>query len=146
LLDSSIQQSPSDPCGKFRVRLETDRQFTKVYHNGVLVYNVNSTAIVTEILRDVSYYIVLEAADGSSVRWPDTGTFKMPKLDASNFELKELNVLGDRSINVIDHEPSSISKQYSLDNVNWVVRGIFNNLTAGSYTVYIRDLYRNVVL
>lgn len=68
-------------------------------------------------------------------------TVTQPQQMSAVVSKMDVNCFGTNtgSIQVSNVQPLNITFQYSVDGINWQQSGVFNGLSAGSYTVQIRD-------
>lgn len=145
-------QADDTPCGKFKLRLESDFNFDFYQiNNSTFNNNPKDNILEIDLLRDVSYTVQLKRSVFQKpdviARFPQLGRLIIPSLKEENFNIKSSSVIGSGTINITPNFTSLVTYQYSIDNgVTWVNNGVFTGLANGNYTILIRDKFINNLL
>jgi gliding motility-associated-like protein len=109
-------------------------------------YSVDNGAFwhTSSVITDLGpgTYITVARAYGGCLVWSDTITLlDPPVLNLDSYTSEDIVTCADDSTGTISVSASGGTGllEYSLDSVNWQTSGDFVNLTAGNYTVLVRD-------
>lgn len=145
IVSSVYNQANDTPCGKFKLRLETDLDYDfQQINNTTSANNPKDSIFETDLLRDVSYVIQLKkTVSGQSdviSRFPSTGSLIIPSLLAENFDIVSTSTIEAGVVTVRPNFVSLVTYEYSIDSgVNWQASNVFTGLAEGDYTLLIRD-------
>ena len=131
-IDSVVYSAAiTDQCNKVKLNVTTSVLATIV--NGLP--NTNNP-FTYELSRGISSIINVTDANGKTA----AKTVSLPKkLSASNTIVKIINSPSGATATTTITQVDGLVLQYSLDNVTFQSSNIFAGLTAGNYTIYIKD-------
>lgn len=131
----SFSQALTTPCQNVAIEVDTNILATKII--SPLSVNPNTDKPFTfEWLRGQSISIVIEDANGNQY----TQQVDTPSLLSPNDFSLQLNVSPGGTTAIVENSVAvGLDFEYSLDNTTWQTSNVFSGLTAGSYTLYVRD-------
>lgn len=145
-IESSVYNQANDtPCGKFKLRLNTDSNYDfQQINNSTTANNPKDSIFEADLLRDVSYVIQLrKTVVGQSdviARFPSSGRLQIPSLLAENFDVISTSTIESGVITVRPIFVSILSYEYSINSGStWQTSNVFTGLADGDYTLLIRD-------
>ena len=153
-------------CLLATMRVEGDKEYNRIIYqkNGTKTYTNpdSSTAFIEDkvyektISRGVPYYflfyfnvnnsILPGISNYNAIRYPQSGTFILPKLLASNFIFSSSQNNNGITVIIIDNTQYAsndiqLQLEYSLDDENWFFDNTLTGQEPGEYTIYIRDQF-----
>lgn len=141
-----ISSNPANLCGGFNLQITTSIDFVKIITNGIEETVAATNSFNENLLRGVPYSFIFETDTGARARYPATGFLQIEQLNANDFTINEISSFGSNTIRIVDNNPSSLLKEYSINNVDWQSTTTFSGLSPQTYTLYIRDKYKSELL
>jgi len=142
----------TEPCNKVKINLETTELATKLYLNGFLYDNSNtSNPAEIEFLRGIPYWFTLENAVGDKLYWGWNGIsgswgYYYDFLAASNLTIAVVQSLVGATVTVNVVNTKNLVLEVSIDGSNWFpITHAFTGQELGTTTLYVRDQFGCII-
>ena len=132
------EANASSVCNLIDVTITTNISFDTIsWGEGDITFPATTSYTAVGLDRDRFYKFTITSTGGS------TTTLSKVTPSYMNTGLISIDVLNNTV--VITDSFNLLTVEYSLDGTNYQPENVFNNLTAGDYTVYLRDQFGCVI-
>ena len=131
----SFSEASNNPCQKVAIEVETNILATKII-SPVAVDTNTDNPFIFEWQRGQSISLIVEDTNGNQF----TQQIDVPNLLSPNdFNLQINSSPSGATLIIQNNNATGFDYEYSLDNTTWQISNTFSGLTAGNYTLYVRD-------
>ena len=129
----TVQKHDADTCNYFDVLITASKVFNQILSPVEATFTNTTTYTVEGLSRSGINNIQIKDSDGETA--------------SKNIELPTYLNSGVIDISIYNNtltvhvEQRDLTIEYSLDDLNWQSENIFNDLSGGDYTLYVKDQY-----
>lgn len=135
ITDVTFSEATTNKCQNVKVNVDTDILAVKVLSPIVINPNTDNP-FSFDFLRGQTINVLVEDSNGKQ----SSQSITTPSVLASaNFTVTSNNSPNGATATITNTGLSGLELEYSLDNVEWQDSNVFTGLTAGDFTLYVRD-------